>query len=195
MIVDRSSLPLLSLITFVPLVGALIIAFIPKDRLRAIRWTALAVALVSFGLSLLMLIGFDPTAIGFSYVERVDWIPVFGIQYKVGIDGLSALLVVLTTTLSWISILASFGPIKERLKEYMISFLILEVGLIGVFVALDLFLFYVFWEVVLVPMYLIIGIWGGSNRIYSRDRSARPLCCASDQRSKCHRHPHVGREP
>ena len=146
MIVDRSSLPLLSLITFVPLVGALVIAFIPKDRPRAIRWTALAVALVSFGLSLLMLIGFDPAASGFSYVERVDWIPVFGVQYKVGVDGLAAVLVVLTTTLSWISILASFGPIKERMKEYMISFLILEVGLIGVFVALDLFLFYVFWE-------------------------------------------------
>jgi NADH-quinone oxidoreductase subunit M len=167
MIVEGSSLPLLSLITFSPLVGALIIAFIPRENQRAVRWTALAVALVSFGLSLLMLIGLDPAASGFSYVERVDWIPVFGVQYKVGVDGLAAVLVVLTTTLSWISILASFGPIKERLKEYMISFLILEVGLIGVFVALDLFLFYVFWEVVLVPMYLIIGIWGGSNRIYA----------------------------
>ncbi|MEA2538078.1 MAG: NADH-quinone oxidoreductase subunit [Chloroflexota bacterium] len=167
MIVEGSSLPLLSLVTFVPLVGALIIAFIPKGNERAVRWTALGAAFVSFGLSLLMLIGFDPLASGFSYVERVDWIPVFGVQYKVGVDGLGAVLVVLTTTLSWISILASFGPIKERLKEYMISFLILEVGLIGVFVALDLFLFYVFWEVVLVPMYLIIGIWGGSNRIYA----------------------------
>ncbi|MDQ2965005.1 MAG: NADH-quinone oxidoreductase subunit M, partial [Chloroflexota bacterium] len=167
MIVEGSSLPLLSLITFIPLLGALVIAFLPKDDHRSIRWTALAVALVSFALSLLMLIGLDPAARGFSYVERLDWIPVFGVQYKVGVDGLAAVLVVLTTTLSWISILASFGPIRERLKEYMISFLILEVGLIGVFVALDLFLFYVFWEVVLVPMYLIIGIWGGSNRIYA----------------------------
>jgi NADH-quinone oxidoreductase subunit M len=167
MIVEGSGLPLLSLITFIPLVGALVIAFLPRDGQRAIRWTALAVALVSFALSLLMLIGLDPAARGFSYVERVDWIPVFGVQYKVGVDGLAAVLVVLTTTLSWISILASFGPIKERLKEYMISFLILEVGLVGVFVAVDLFLFYVFWEVVLVPMYLIIGIWGGSNRIYA----------------------------
>ena len=97
----------------------------------------------------------------------VDWIPVFGIQYKVGVDGLSLALVVLTTTLTWISILASFGPIKTRVKEYMISFLILEVGMIGVFLALDLFLFYIFWEIVLVPMYLIIGIWGGANRIYA----------------------------
>src|SRR4029077_40717 len=90
-----------------------------------------------------------------------------GIQYKLGVDGLSLVLVVLTTTLTWISILASFGPIKERVKEYMISFLILEVGMVGVFAALDLFLFYIFFEIVLVPMYLIIGIWGGANRIYA----------------------------
>ena len=159
--------PLLSAITFTPLVGALIIAILPAHAHRAIRYTALVTALVAFGLSLLMLAQFDPSRPGFSFGETVDWIPAFGIQYKVGVDGLSAVLVVLTTTLSWISILASFSPIQERVKEYMISFLILEVGLIGVFVALDLFLFYVFWEVVLVPMYLIIGIWGGSNRIYA----------------------------
>src|SRR5206468_53770 len=114
--------------------------------------------------------GFDPHAPAarpFQLVEAINWIPVFGIQYKVGVDGLSLVLVVLTTTLTWISILASFSPIKERIKEYMVSFLILELGLIGVFVALDTFLFYIFWEVVLVPMYLIIGIWGGSNRIYA----------------------------
>ncbi len=104
---------------------------------------------------------------GFQYVETLDWIPLFGIQYKVGVDGLSVAMVVLTTTLTWISILASFSPIKERVKEYMISFLVLEVGMLGVFVSLDLFLFYIFWEVVLVPMYLIIGIWGGANRIYA----------------------------
>jgi NADH-quinone oxidoreductase subunit M len=160
-------LPLISAITFVPLIGALAIAFIPRDRHQAIRWVALGTALISFVLSLILLVGFDPTGPGFSSVERFDWIPFFGIQYKVGVDGLSAVLVVLTTTLSWISILASFSPIRDRVKEYMISFLILEVGLIGVFVALDLFLFYVFWEIVLVPMYLIIGIWGGSNRVYA----------------------------
>jgi NADH-quinone oxidoreductase subunit M len=100
-------------------------------------------------------------------VEQVNWIPLFGIQYKLGVDGLSVALVVLTTTLTWISILASFGPIRDRVKEYMVSFLVLEVGMIGVFVALDLFLFYIFFEIVLVPMYLIIGIWGGANRIYA----------------------------
>ncbi len=103
----------------------------------------------------------------FQNVVEADWIPLFGIQFKLGVDGLAVVLVVLTTTLSWISILASFNPIKTRIKEYMVSFLVLEVGMIGVFVALDLFLFYIFWEVVLVPMYLIIGIWGGSNRIYA----------------------------
>jgi NADH-quinone oxidoreductase subunit M len=164
---EISSLPLLSAIIFLPLVGALIIAFIPKDDHAAIRLAALGVALLTFVLSLLMLIGYLPGRPGFQLVEAHDWIPAFGIQYKVGIDGLSAVLVVLTTTLTWISILASFRPITERVKEYMISFLILEVGMIGVFVALDLFLFYIFWEIVLVPMYLIIGIWGGGNRIYA----------------------------
>ena len=164
---DLSTFPILTAITFTPLVGALVIAFIPRDQHRLIRWVALATALVAFGLSLVMLVGVEPTRPGFSEVQTVDWIPVFGIQYKVGVDGLSAVLVVLTTTLTWISILASFGPIKERIKEYMVSFLILEVGMTGVFLALDTFLFYIFWEVVLVPMYLIIGIWGGSNRIYA----------------------------
>ena len=108
-----------------------------------------------------------PARRAFQFVVAAPWIPPFGIQFKLGVDGLSLVLVVLTTTLTWIAILASFGPIKDRVKEYMISFLILEVGMIGVFVALDLFLFYIFWEIVLVPMYLIIGIWGGGNRIYA----------------------------
>ena len=172
MTIDVSTIPIVSLITFLPLAGALIIAFLPRSAEAATRWIALATALVTWVASLMLLIGFSPDRNGigeahFSFVETVDWIPLFGIQYKVGVDGLSVALVVLTTTLSWISILASFGPIKTRLKEYMVSFLILEVGMIGVFVALDLFLFYIFWEIVLVPMYLIIGIWGGANRIYA----------------------------
>ncbi len=162
-----SGLPILTLVNFTPLLGALLIAFIPRDKVQLVRWAALATALVSFALSLALLTAFDPSQAGFQYVEQVDWIPAFGIQYKLGVDGISLVLVVLTTTLMWISILASFGPIRERVKEYMISFLILEVGMIGVFTALDLFLFYIFFEVVLVPMYLIIGIWGGANRIYA----------------------------
>jgi NADH-quinone oxidoreductase subunit M len=162
-----TGLPILSIVVFTPLVGALIVAVAPSRYARSL---ALVASLVAWLVSLLLLIGFEPNgpaARPFQLEEAIDWIPLFGIQYKVGVDGLSLILVVLTTTLTWISILASFAPIKERIKEYMVSFLILEVGMIGVFVALDTFLFYIFWEIVLVPMYLIIGIWGGANRIYA----------------------------
>ena len=161
---DIASIPILTIITFLPLVGAVAVAIAPATLARPI---ALGFAVVTFVVSLMLLIGYLPGRGGFQFVEHLDWIPVFGIQYKLGADGLSVALVVLTTTLSWISILASFKPIQTRIKEYMISFLVLEVGLIGVFLALDTFLFYIFWEIVLVPMYLIIGIWGGANRIYA----------------------------
>jgi len=161
------ALPILTIVTFLPLVGAILVAIAPASYARGLALTA---ALATWVASLLLVIGFvgGPERGGFfQFTIAADWIPFFGIQYKMGVDGLSLILVVLTTTLSWISILASFSPIKERIKEYMVSFLILEVGMIGVFVALDLFLFYIFWEIVLVPMYLIIGIWGGANRIYA----------------------------
>src|SRR5688572_6692817 len=163
---DLTGIPILSIVIFLPLVGALLIAALPRAAARPV---ALGTALLAWVASLLMVVGFGQRdlAHAFQFVEQLDWIPLFGIQYKVGLDGLSLILVVLTTTLTWISILASFKPIQERIKEYMISFLILEVGMIGVFAALDTFLFYIFWEVVLVPMYLIIGIWGGANRIYA----------------------------
>jgi NADH-quinone oxidoreductase subunit M len=170
--IDIGAFPILSVITFLPLVGALVIAIIPRANLGAIRGTALLTALATWVVSLWLILGYLPgretgAGMAFQYVEQIDWIPLFGIQYKLGVDGLSVAMVALTTTLTWISILASFGPIKDRVKEYMIAFLVLEVGMLGVFVALDLFLFYIFWEVVLVPMYLIIGIWGGANRIYA----------------------------
>ncbi len=171
--ITPSSVPLLSLITFTPLIGALVLAFVPRNNVRLIRLGALLTSLVAFGLSLVALAAFDPAggaASGgraFQFLEQAEWIPAFGIRYKLGLDGISLALVVLTTTLTWISILASFRPIRDRVKEYMISFLILEVGMVGVFLALDLFLFYIFFEIVLVPMYLIIGIWGGTNRIYA----------------------------
>ena len=161
------TLPILSLITFMPLAGAVLVAVLPSKEQDLIRRTALGTSLAAWVLSLLLLVTYSLGQAGFQFKEAADWIPSFGIQFKLGVDGLSVLMVVLTTTLSWISILASFGPIKVRVKEYMISFLVLEVGMIGVFVALDLFLFYIFWELVLVPMYLIIGIWGGANRIYA----------------------------
>jgi NADH-quinone oxidoreductase subunit M len=157
-------IPILSIIIFLPLIGAIVLAILPVSAARPV---ALGTALLTWVVSLILLVGYAPTSPGFQYEESLNWIPLFGIQYRVGVDGLSAALVVLTTTLTWISILASFGPIQTRIKEYMISFLALEVGMLGVFLALDLFLFYIFWEIVLVPMYLIIGIWGGANRIYA----------------------------
>ena len=161
---EISSIPILTIITFLPLVGALVVAIAPVTATRSV---ALGFALLTFAVSLLLLLGYLPGRPGFEFVETYSWIPIFGIQYKLGADGLSVALVVLTTTLSWIAILASFKPIQTRIKEYMIAFLVLEVGMIGVFLALDTFLFYIFWEIVLVPMYLIIGIWGGANRIYA----------------------------
>ena len=161
---DISTIPLLSVIVFLPLVGAIAVGVGPASVARPL---ALIFALLTWVASLFLLAGYLPGRPGFQYVETAQWIPFFGIQYKLGADGLAVALVVLTTTLSWISILASFKPIQTRIKEYMISFLVLEVGMIGVFVALDTFLFYIFWEIVLVPMYLIIGIWGGANRIYA----------------------------
>src|SRR5687767_12752840 len=155
---------LLTAVIFLPLAGALVIGFSPS---RWARLLALGTALVTWVVSLWIAAVFDAGIEGFQLGIELDWIPIFGIEYKLGIDGLSLLLVLLTTTLTWISILASFSPIQTRIKEYMIAFLILEVGMIGVFLALDTFLFYIFWEVVLVPMYLIIGIWGGGNRIYA----------------------------
>ena len=160
-------MPILSLIIFLPLLGALGIALLPSSRPTLIRIAALGVALVTFALSLGMLLGIREQGGEFAFGEQLSWIPSFGITYHLGVDGLSGALVVLTTLLTWICILASFGPIQTRVKEYFVSFLILETGMLGVFLALDLFLFYIFWEVVLVPMYLIIGIWGGADRIYA----------------------------
>jgi NADH-quinone oxidoreductase subunit M len=157
--------PILSIITFTPLAGAVAVALLPA---RYARPVALAASLLAWLVALLLVVGFSSDRGGiFQFVEELSWIPLFGIEYKLGVDGLSLALVVLTTTLTWISVLASFKPIQTRIKEYMVSFLILEVGMIGVFLALDAFLFYIFWEIVLVPMYLIIGIWGGANRIYA----------------------------
>ncbi len=132
---------LLTLVTFLPLVGAVVIGFSPA---RWARILALGTALAAWVVSLVLAAGFDAGGSGFQFVQEYSWIPIFGIEYKLGVDGLSLALVVLTTTLTWISILASFNPIQVRIKEYMISFLILEVGMLGVFLSLDTFLFYIF---------------------------------------------------
>jgi NADH-quinone oxidoreductase subunit M len=159
----------LTLLTFFPLVGILILFFIPGDRKNALRWTALIVSLFTFGISLWVLRMFNASDPNLQLVAQYDWITVAGwnIQYYLGVDGLSILLILLTTFLTPISILSTWTAVEERLKEFMLFFLLLEIGMVGVFVAQDLFLFYIFWEFTLVPMYFIIGIWGGPRRIYA----------------------------
>jgi NADH-quinone oxidoreductase subunit M len=158
--------PVLSLVVFAPLLGVLALLFVPANNHRAIRWVALIAALASLAFSLLLL-GYDPAGAEFQFTEDVAWIPAFGMGYRLGIDGLSMVLVILTTVLSVVAIFYSWEPIKTRVKEYYATMLLLMVGMLGVFVALDLFLFYVFWEISLIPMYLVIGIWGGPRRIYA----------------------------
>ena len=159
----------LTLLTFFPLLGILILFFIPSDRKDALRWTALITSLITFLLSLWVLRMFNPSDPNLQLVARYDWITVAGwnIQYFLGVDGLSILLVLLTTLLTPISILSTWTSIEDRVKDFMIFFLLLEIGMNGVFLAQDLFLFYIFWEFTLVPMYFIIGIWGGPRRIYA----------------------------
>jgi len=161
-----SGLPILSLVVFVPLLGVLALLFVPGGNHRAIRWIALLTALASFGFSLALL-GYQTSGAEFQYREDLSWIPAFGMRYTLGVDGLSVVLVLLTTVLSVVSIFYSWDPIQTRVKEYYATMLLLMVGMLGVFVSLDLFLFYVFWEISLIPMYLIIGIWGGPRRIYA----------------------------
>ncbi|RIK31682.1 MAG: Fe-S-binding domain-containing protein [Anaerolineae bacterium] len=159
----------LTLLIFFPLVGILVLLFLPNENRNTLRWTALVTSLVAFVISLWVLTLFKASDPNLQLVEKYNWITVAGwnIQYHLGIDGLSVLLVLLTTLLTPISILSTWTAVEERVKEYMIFFLLLEIGMNGVFLAQDLFLFYIFWEFTLVPMYFIIGIWGGPRRIYS----------------------------
>jgi len=159
----------LTILTFFPLVGVLALLFLPSDNKSLIRWTALGASLLTFGLSLWVLTKFTASNPDLQLVAKYDWITVAGwnIQYHLGVDGLSILLVLLTTFLTPISILSTWTAVEARVKDFMIFFLLLEVGMTGVFLAQDLFLFYIFWEFTLVPMYFLIGIWGGPRRIYA----------------------------
>ncbi len=159
----------LTLLTFFPLLGILILLFIPSENKSALRWTALSTTLITFGISLWVLTMFDASNPSLQLVAKYNWITVAGwnIQYYLGIDGLSILLVLLTAFLTPISILSTWTAVEDRVKDFMVFFLLLEVGMLGVFLAQDLFLFYIFWEFTLVPMYFLIGIWGGPRRIYA----------------------------
>ena len=160
----------LTVVTFFPLVGVCVLLLINKERKDQLRWVGVGTALLTFVFSLVMLGQFDSQDAGMQLVVSETWIQIgsnWNIDYHLGVDGLSVLLVLLGTLLTPIAMFASWTAIEERVKEYMIFFLLLEVGMTGVFLALDLFLFYIFWEFTLVPMYFLIGIWGGENRIYA----------------------------
>lgn len=159
--------PILSTITFLPLLGVATILLIDKQRVGAIKFMALVTTAFVFLVSLLLFFYFDAQSGGMQFVEEVRWIPELGISYFLGVDGISLFLVLLTTFLSWIAVLASWRDIQERVKEYMAFLLLLETGMVGVFLALDLFLFYVFWEATLIPMAFLVGIWGHERRIYA----------------------------
>ncbi|HUS08116.1 MAG TPA: NADH-quinone oxidoreductase subunit M [Bryobacteraceae bacterium] len=158
---------MISLVLFTPLFATILLLFIPASRTAWIRAWANAGGIAGFLASLLLLQRFDRNAPGFQLVEKYEWIPSLGVKYFVGIDGISLLLVLLTTLIGAIAILSSWNAIESRVKEYYTILLVLQTGMIGVFVSLDFFLFFVFWEVVLVPMYFLISIWGGPRKLYA----------------------------
>jgi len=160
------SWPILSVITYIPLLGALIIMLLLR-RDNTIRWFANLVVIVDFLVSLRLLPGFIKDGHVIQYVEKIPWIESLGVQYFMGVDGISILLVMLTTFLGILAVLSSWTAIQERVKEYYIFMLLLQTGMLGVFFSLDFFLFYVFWEIMLVPMYFLIGVWGGPRKLYA----------------------------
>jgi len=158
---------ILSIVLFTPLAGMFPLMFIPKENKTLIKVWANVVMVIGFLVSLPLWWRLDRSNADFQLVERANWIPSIGAQYHIGIDGISLLMVLLTTVIGLISVFSSWSAIEDRLKEYYCFFLLLQTGMLGVFMALDFFLFYVFWEVMLVPMYFIIGVWGGPRKLYA----------------------------
>ena len=156
----------LTFITFLPFIGALFLVFMPKESVAAIKQTALAVAVADFLLSLSLWTNFDNTTHKMQFELNVPWIEPWGINFHIGLDGISLLLYVMTTFLTMICVLASWD-ISKHVREYMIAMLVLSTGMLGVFISLDLFMFYIFWEFQLIPMYILIGVWGGPRRVYA----------------------------
>lgn len=167
MLITEKIFPVLTVITFFPLLGVFFILITNRKNLNTIRGFALLTSVINFFFSLHIYNYFDSTTSNMQFEEFSVWIREWGVNYHVGIDGISLLLVLLTTFITPLAILSSWRAVEEKVKEYMIALLFLETGMIGVFISLDLFLFYVFWEVMLLPMYLLIGIWGGQRRIYA----------------------------
>src|SRR6516164_8203163 len=157
----------LSIILFTPLVGAFILLLVNKRNENAIRWIANIVTLIGFAISVPLWFWYQPSGADYQFIERAPWIPSIGAEYFLGVDGLSVLLILLTTMMGCIAVLSSWTAITERVKEYYIFLLVLQTGMLGALMALDFLLFFLFWEVMLVPMYFLIGIWGSANRLYS----------------------------
>lgn len=156
---------ILTIVTFLPLAGAAILLFIRNSS--AARWIALVFTAADFLVSIPIIYNFNLTTYEMQFVERYPWIPSWNISYAMGVDGISVLFVFLTALLGWICVLASWKAIESKVKEFMIAILVMQTAMIGVFCALDFFLFYLFWEAMLIPMYLLIGVWGGKDRIYA----------------------------
>ena len=167
---NAAGFPLLTALTFLPLAGAVFIMCVRGDEATIAsnaRWTALWTSLIVFVMSLILWVKFDPTQAGFQFNETISWLPEFGVSYRMGVDGISVLFVLLSTLLTPICILVSWESVHTRVREYMIAFLVLETMMVGMFCAADFVVFYMFFEAVLIPMYLIIGIWGGTRRVYA----------------------------
>ena len=164
---NAAEFPLLSLILFTPLAGAIALLFVSKQNEALIRWVANVTVAIGFLVSLPLWFWYDGQNPEWQFVEQASWIPSIGAQYLLGVDGFSVLLILLATLMGVIAVLSSWNAIQTRVKEYYIFLLILQTGMIGAFVALDFLLFFLFWEVMLVPMYFLIGIWGSDNRLYS----------------------------
>jgi len=158
---------ILSLLLLLSVGGALLMLLLPKNNAQVVRVTGLVISLVIFVVSLFAWFNFDPANTNFQFVEKYEWVKGLGIFYHVGLDGMSLLLVVLTTFMTPLALLSTWSSIDAKVKEFTFFMLLLEAGMLGVFMAVDLFLFYIFWEAMLIPMYFIIGIWGGKNRIYA----------------------------
>jgi NADH-quinone oxidoreductase subunit M len=158
---------ILSYIILTPLIGALLLLFVKKENSNLIKTLGLAFSAAAFVLSIFLFLKFDGTNGNMQFVQKISWIEGLNISYHVGVDGMSILLVALTTFLTPLALLSSWNSITKNIRNFVIMMLFLEVGMLGVFISLDMFLFYVFWEAMLIPMYFIIGIWGGENRIYA----------------------------
>src|SRR5208283_822237 len=159
--------PVLSTVIFLPILGALLIFLTKRSSETFIRWTALAVSIINFVLSIPLFTGFDKTTAAMQFAEKRAWIPAWGINYSLGVDGISVLFVMLSTLLTILCVTVSWKSIKIKTKDFYAALLLIEGSMIGVFCSLDMFLFYIFWEAMLIPMFLLIGVWGGPKRVYA----------------------------